>query len=104
MRGLWQSSPPSRFIDELPEDHVDFRKSGPRDPWGAPASRFDRLAFAGSSYATPGWRRAQEREGGAQRRRAETVIEGRATRLEPPASPFEPGSRVFHLKFGPGSV
>ena len=25
-------------------------------------------------------------------------------RLEPPASPYEPGARVFHLKFGPGSV
>ena len=48
VRGLWQTSPPSRFIDELPEDHVDFRGSGPRESWGAAGiavrpSRFCRL-------------------------------------------------------------
>jgi DNA helicase-2/ATP-dependent DNA helicase PcrA len=104
VRGLWQTSPPSRFIEELPADHVNFRNSDVGGSWGATVSRFDRLAFAGSNYSTPGWRRAQERDEGAQKRRAENVIEGRATRLDAPPSPYRAGERVFHQKFGPGSV
>ncbi len=103
VRGMWQSSPPSRFIAELPEDHVEFRGSEAHDPWGRTASRFDRLSFAGSNYGTPGWRRAQDQESRA--RSGPGVIAGRATRIDPAAAPpFQPGARVFHLKFGPGSV
>ncbi len=48
VRGLWQSSPPSRFLDELPEDHVEVVE--PADPPNfAYASRFDEVVFSGQS-------------------------------------------------------
>ncbi|MEQ1578530.1 MAG: UvrD-helicase domain-containing protein [Hyphomicrobium sp.] len=71
-RGLYQSALPSRFIDELPEAHVDVQP--PRSPFGGgyhhsghgasatmPKSRFEERPQAAfqSSYDTPGWQRAQ---------------------------------------------
>jgi DNA helicase-2/ATP-dependent DNA helicase PcrA len=76
-RGLFQSATPSRFVDELPETHVDVVEAkGPfsgayrgfgGNPYGA--SRFDGLASGPafkSSYQTPGWQRAQS-QGGASK-------------------------------------
>ena len=75
IHGLWQSTIPSRFLDELPEAHVEVAETGSsyggygagamgeygarRNPYGE--SRFDRMggeAFS-NTYATPGWQRAQ---------------------------------------------
>ncbi len=80
IHGLWQSTIPSRFLDELPEAHVEVAdagnsyggyggssfasgRGGRQNPYGA--SRFDDLgknddggAFS-NTYATPGWQRAQ---------------------------------------------
>ncbi|ESY32560.1 UvrD-helicase domain-containing protein [Mesorhizobium sp. LNJC391B00] len=87
IHGLWQSTIPSRFLDELPEAHVEVAESGNsyggygnsygggsfasgrggqgagrQNPYGA--SRFDNVgaeksgAFS-NTYATPGWQRAQ---------------------------------------------
>ncbi len=68
IHGLWQSTIPSRFLDELPEAHVEVAEAGNsyggygggRNPYGA--SRFDDVgqkSFS-NSYATPGWQRAQQ--------------------------------------------
>ena len=69
IHGLWQSTIPSRFLDELPEAHVEVAEAGnsyggygggSRNPYGA--SRFDDVgqkSFS-NSYATPGWQRAQQ--------------------------------------------
>ncbi|RUV00189.1 ATP-dependent DNA helicase [Mesorhizobium sp. M6A.T.Cr.TU.017.01.1.1] len=88
IHGLWQSTIPSRFLDELPEAHVEVAESGNsyggygnsygggsfasgrggqgagrQNPYGA--SRFDNVgaeksgAFS-NTYATPGWQRAQQ--------------------------------------------
>jgi DNA helicase-2/ATP-dependent DNA helicase PcrA len=62
MRGLWQSNIPSRFLDELPEAHVEVTYSnsgfgGYGGNFGG--SRFDERNHFGSSYTTPGWQRAQ---------------------------------------------
>jgi DNA helicase-2/ATP-dependent DNA helicase PcrA len=73
IHGLWQSTIPSRFLDELPEDHVEVADEsasyggygmasgssfGRRNPYGA--SRFDEEPSSFSNtYATPGWQRAQ---------------------------------------------
>jgi DNA helicase-2/ATP-dependent DNA helicase PcrA len=79
MKGLWNSTIPSRFLDELPEAHVEVMEakggmSGYGGGFGNPAgyggrqgsyygaSRFDTFAPKGSSYATPGWQRAQKRK------------------------------------------
>jgi DNA helicase-2/ATP-dependent DNA helicase PcrA len=64
--GQWQTNIPSRFLDELPEAHVEVAESkggfgdyGGRGGYGA--SRFDQAASFGSDYGTPGWQRAHKR-------------------------------------------
>jgi DNA helicase-2/ATP-dependent DNA helicase PcrA len=67
IHGLWTTTLPSRFLDELPEAHVVVKEpaggSGGFGMSGYGASRFDEVNSFGSSYTTPGWRRAQERKG-----------------------------------------
>jgi superfamily I DNA/RNA helicase len=68
MHGTWSSNIPSRFLDELPEEHVEVTESkGGFGGYGAGAygaSRFDEMtAFGSSNYGTPGWQRAQQRRG-----------------------------------------
>ncbi len=129
IHGLWQSSMPSRFIDELPESAVDVAEAASKfGQGGYGASRFDRQPSFGSSYSTPGWQRAQAsrdkaaasggRAGdagfagrndaggfGQAGRRAPTLIEGELlAKSSGPASGFGVGARVFHIKFGPGDV
>lgn len=69
IHGLWQSTIPSRFLDELPEAHVEVADAGNsyggygggrQNPYGA--SRFDDVGQKSFSntYATPGWQRAQQ--------------------------------------------
>ncbi len=66
IHGMWNSTLPSRFLDELPEAHVEVTESkggaGFGGQGGYGASRFDSFAPAGSSYATPGWQRAKARK------------------------------------------
>ena len=105
VRGLWQSSPPSRFIDELPEAHVDvFEPADP--PTYAQASRFDEMVFSGvaTKRRAGGARRSVRRPPGYQRPAPPRVIEGRAMALAAESSIYKPGERVFHVKFGPGRV
>jgi DNA helicase-2/ATP-dependent DNA helicase PcrA len=65
--GLWQTNIPSRFLDELPEAHVEVTESkgGFGAGYGANygASRFDEMHHFGSAYGTPGWQRAQANRG-----------------------------------------
>jgi DNA helicase II / ATP-dependent DNA helicase PcrA len=113
VRGLWQTSLPSRFIAELPPDHIALEETEGLAAFGGYASsRFDAGAspFA-SRYETPGWRRAEERSRDAGRPDQRfgagglgRVIDGQAQRRPPQTSNFQNGARVFHLKFGPGSV
>lgn len=128
IHGLWQSSLPSRFIDELPEDHVEVvQAASTYSQGGYGASRFERMESFGSSYQTPGWQRAQENKakfesGGGSgfsdagqrgfgqgssfggRQRGPLLIEGELTAKSTGGSAYEVGARVFHIKFGPGSV
>ena len=71
IHGMWQSSIPSRFLDELPAEHVEVAEPGNSyGGYGAGgagmsggrygASRFDKQNFASDgNYSTPGWKRAQ---------------------------------------------
>jgi len=67
IHGLWSSTVPSRFLDELPPDHVEVKESsggaGGFGMSGYGPSRFDEMGAFGSNYATPGWQRAQGRRG-----------------------------------------
>jgi len=65
IHGSWSSSIPSRFLDELPEAHVEMAEAkGGFGNFGQNygASRFDTMESFGSNYTTPGWQRAQARK------------------------------------------
>jgi len=67
IHGLWTSTVPSRFLDELPAEHVEVTQAaggaGGFGMSGYGPSRFDEMASFGSNYTTPGWQRAQGRKG-----------------------------------------
>lgn len=67
VHGLWQSNIPSRFLDELPPEHVEVKEAaggtGGFGMSGYGPSRFDEAGAFGSKYSTPGWQRAQGRRG-----------------------------------------
>ena len=64
IHGMWTTTVPSRFLDELPEAHVEVKEpsggSGGFGMSGYGVSRFDETNSFGSSYPTPGWQRAQK--------------------------------------------
>ncbi len=107
--GQWQSQMPSRFIDELPADHVDILTPPGLfgGGYGAAGQGFgtsaveDRAARA-DVYNSPGWKRLQDRAGSrpvSQPREARHVV----IDLDAVSS-FTEGDRVFHKKFGYGTV
>jgi DNA helicase-2/ATP-dependent DNA helicase PcrA len=63
IHGTWSTTIPSRFLDELPAPNVEITESKGGSGWGGSGgygpSRFDNVEAFGSSYATPGWQRAQ---------------------------------------------
>ncbi|UIJ70530.1 ATP-dependent helicase [Aurantimonas sp. HBX-1] len=156
IHGMWQSTIPSRFLDELPEAHVEVMEANTSygGYGGYGASRWDGAsAFKEAAYTTPGWRRAQAANagftntgksggdgwsGGRSReisygeagpgaragrghnqpprqgfglysaaskggpREIEGELVAKSVATEP--SRFAEGDRVFHLKFGNGTV
>ena len=107
IHGLWQTTIPSRFLDELPEEHVEVNEGAQaKRQGGYGPSRFDAMQSFGSSYATPGWQRAQRN--GSQATSGQTrlpgVIEGELLAKSTEPAHFATGARVLHLKFGPGTV
>ncbi len=65
IHGSWSSGIPSRFLDELPEAHVQVTEAkGGFGNFGQNygGSRFDPMESFGSNYTTPGWQRAQARK------------------------------------------
>ena len=109
VHNLWQSGLPSRFIDELPEAHVEVapmaNSYGGHGLGGFGASRFDTQETFTNTYATPGWQRAQERWAkGTAARSTPNFIEGEMTARETEGGGFAKGDRVFHQKFGYGRV
>ena len=107
--GQWQSALPSRFIDELPADHVDvLTPPGLHGGnYGAAGmaevkSRLHDAAADANVYNSPGWRRLQAR---SQDRSVSQPRESRNTTIDASAvSSFTVGERVFHQKFGYGAV
>ncbi|EIE51288.1 ATP-dependent helicase [Salipiger aestuarii] len=107
--GQWQSALPSRFIDELPEEHVDVLTPpglyggnyGAASPYGAGSGLETRAAEA-NVYNSPGWKRMQARSG---QRPTSQPRESRTQVIDLTAvSAFEMGQRVFHQKFGYGDI
>jgi DNA helicase-2/ATP-dependent DNA helicase PcrA len=118
IHGLWQTTIPSRFLDELPADHVEVVEAASGSAYGGYAqSRFANMDTYSSSYATPGWQRAQKRNQDARQgqgkadslkqssaRRGPMLIEGELVAKSSVGSSFTKGVRVFHIKFGNGTV
>ena len=108
--GLWQTGLPSRFIDELPEKHVEVaamsNSYGGHDLGTFGTSRFDQAStFGQGNYSTPGWKRAQQRKDANESPRAsQRFIEGELTASSAKPSEFVTGDRVFHQKFGYGEI
>ena len=110
MYGQWQSSLPSRFIDELPDEHVEVLTApglygqgygAAAVAAGSPdfgASMHQRAAHA-DVYNSPGWKRMAER--GDQRAKPRTPA---AVVIDAEAVGFGVGERVTHPKFGEGTV
>jgi len=106
--GQWTSSLPSRFIAELPADHVDQEQtmSGGESLWRANWSeRADPFAdVARGTGRGPGWRRAVT---GGFERSPPRVMEVKASAVSlgnPGRGDIAAGQRVFHSKFGYGTV
>jgi DNA helicase-2/ATP-dependent DNA helicase PcrA len=107
--GQWQSQLPSRFIDELPGEHVEVLTApglygggfGAAASVGFGSSLEERVSKA-DVYNSPGWRRLQENSGARPMRQPQearhVVIDMEA------ASPYMLGDRVFHQKFGYGEI
>lgn len=113
--GRWTSQLPSRFVDELPHDHVEARSEtgyyGAQPGLREARSRWDEAPSFGAGYGSPGWKRAQSFTSTQPPRPAHarhTVIEGEgrliATGDPAAASGWSRGDRVFHQKFGYGAV
>lgn len=110
--GQWTSSIPSRFVAELPKEHVEEETtmSGGESLWRAQwsergdpfahvaAQRPDRLSTRG-----PGWGRAATRFTPEPQR----IVEARASAVSlgnKGRDDLHPGQRVFHGKFGYGTI
>jgi DNA helicase-2/ATP-dependent DNA helicase PcrA len=113
----WQSCIPSRFVDELPAEHVEQQRevSFFAQPAREAGSTFDRDDFASETFGAPrggpGWRRAQEAfradPGGLKSRASARLIDAVPEIIatdDPSRSRFSVGERVFHQKFGYGRI
>ncbi len=107
----WTSSIPSRFIDELPPEHIEERKTAGlyslNQRTGYAGSGFSESALGAGGYQGHSYNFAPKfpRGGG--------LIEGRARRVKddddfvqhsPDDAAFAIGDRVFHQKFGYGRI
>jgi len=93
---LWQSAIPSRFIDELPADHVEIETAiGPGE-----AGRRHGFEDRGSPYDYL----AGPRRGRPRIRRDGVVLDDNPVDRPGAESAYAPGGRVFHRKFGYGTV
>ena len=119
VHGMWQSAVPSRFVDELPETNVDVIEDktslgnygGMMGGYGA--SNLGTGPVSGG-YGSPGWQRAQafhEQQsrapsGGARPagRGGPPTIEGELVASSAAKPSYSRGDRVFHDKFGYGTV
>ena len=105
--GQWQNSMPSRFIDELPEEHVEVLTppglyGGGFGAAAMPKSTLHEAAADANVYNSPGWRRLQERAGGRGKSQPSEV---KNITIDMTAnSSFTMGERVFHQKFGYGAI
>lgn len=112
VHGLWQNSIPSRFVSELPGDHTEivsdtglysggqnYGRMDQDDEWSQPTTFNKGRGFAGRG---PGYGR---RGGGMIAKTPAPTIDGEGYLVNrAKKSSYEIGERVFHQKFGMGTV
>ena len=105
--GQWTSSIPSRFVAELPRDHIEEETTmtGGESLWRAQWSeRADPFAHVARPSRGPGWQRAA---GGGFTAQPQRIIEARASAVSlgnKGRDDLTVGQRVFHGKFGYGTI
>jgi DNA helicase-2/ATP-dependent DNA helicase PcrA len=108
--GQWTSSIPSRFVGELPKDHIDEEStmSGGASLWRANWSEHaDPFAHVGRGTGRgPGWQRAAA-PSSTFTTAPKRVVESRASAVSlgnKGRDDLSLGMRVFHQKFGYGEI
>ncbi len=111
--GQWTSSIPSRFIEDLPEEHIksETTMTGGASLWRANWSETeDPFAHVSSSRPErsgsrgPGWQRALSSGYDSTPKRLAEPGRSAASFAAKPRSDIAIGARVFHDKFGYGCV
>ena len=115
--GRTVSGRPSRFVDEIPAEHIlrpsetgfafggetdlwDARPNGPSEGYGTGYGYGSRRTYGGGmSTGRPAYREGSRRSAAPERRRAEP-----APAEKKPAASFAAGDRVRHRAFGEGTV
>lgn len=105
--GQWTSSIPSRFVGELPAEHIEEQSSITggttlwRSNWMEQPDPFHNVARGGGRG--PGWQRAAQAGGIGT-----PDVRAREVRPAPVAAKarddLSPGTRIFHQKFGYGVI
>ncbi|MEZ5655172.1 MAG: UvrD-helicase domain-containing protein [Sphingobium sp.] len=107
--GQWTSSIPSRFIGELPQDHVEEESSVGggaslwRTNWADQPDPFRDVAR--SPGRGPGWQRANRSGGiGSPSSFPQEVRQPAISMAAKPRTDLSLGQRIFHQKFGYGVI
>ena len=111
--GSWQTPIPSRFIEELPEQHIEI-KSDNQNYGGYAKSRFEQLNNYESSYNSPGWQRAQrnqqrnsetpQRYSESTQHQGKTIVGELITSSTTQKHNLKLGDNIEHRKFGSGVI
>ena len=109
----WQASLPSRFIEELPEEHI-HREAAPglsQGRYSGYGSAYDDDDYEQDSFgqqSNMGWEEVPPRRTARYRRAQQpTTIKGEAKKVTfstKSETDFAIGERVFHQKFGYGQI
>ncbi|MEH6630783.1 MAG: UvrD-helicase domain-containing protein [Halopseudomonas aestusnigri] len=101
MHGSWASAIPSRFVDELPHEHIE--RESDRGIYSAPLEPsyggFGSGKWQDNDRGTPGMQRARSYSSGDSQ-----LVRKAAQKVSESKSGFSRGERVFHQKFGYGLV
>ncbi len=108
--GSWQSALPSRFVDELPGQHVDAQSEtgyyqSQKLTQNAANSFANSFSEARRDRSSPGWKRYEDNRASSFGRPVRE-IEGHVIRKTAVkrSSDFKIGDKIFHQKFGYGEI
>lgn len=92
--GEYSDTVPSRFIEELPHEHIDNQAKALQQKWG-------QAAASTNKWGSGGWNNSWNKS--APKKKTPLVIET-TYNTAPSNSKFTVGQRVFHDKFGYGRI